>query len=100
MKAIDPFDFFTQPPAGSPDQTCNRLSTVCDRPAGVTTEICVRSRRNGGTMVKARSSARSYRRAQAGKTRWGFGDVVVSMGVREITFTNVDRTSITWRITP
>lgn len=69
------------------DLVCDHIATVSDRPAGITAEICVRSRRGGGKLVTARSPARSYRRARQGKTEWGFGVITVSMGSRQITFT-------------
>lgn len=53
-------------------------------PRGIDVEICVRSRRGGGKLVTARSPSRSYRRAQQGKTEWGFGDITVRTGTRTI----------------
>lgn len=58
--------------------------TYANGPRGIDVEICVKSRRAGGKLVTARSPARSYRRAQQGKTEWGFGDITIRTGTRQI----------------
>jgi hypothetical protein len=68
-------------------------------PRGIDVEICVKSRRAGGKWVTARSRSRSYRRAQQGKTEWGFGDITIRMGTREITACGTPWT-LTGSVTP
>jgi len=61
---------------------CSNL-TYANGPRGIDVEICVKSRRGGGKLVTARSPARSYRRAQQGKTEWGFGDITIRTSILE-----------------